>query len=88
MPAGGRVRPAVDTVMSQVPKREVRRTRSPSVTPRRSQSAGFMSSSASGSARLSSGTRRVIDPVCQCSSRRPVQNQNGYSSLGSSAGGS
>ena len=58
------------------------------MTPSRSQSAGFMSSSASGRARASSGTRRVIDPVCQCSSKRPVQNQNGYSSVGSSAGGS
>ena len=63
-------------------------TRSPSLTPSASMSAGFMSSSASGSAVCRAGTRLVIEPVCQCSSKRPVQNTNGYSSSGTSAGGS
>ena len=31
--------------------------------------------------------RRVIDPVCQCSSTRPVESTIGYSSSGSSSGG-
>ena len=34
------------------------------------------------------GIRRVIEPLCQCSSTRPVLSQNGYSSSGSSGGGS
>jgi hypothetical protein len=41
-----------------------------------------------GNARYSSGTRRVIEPECQCSSTRPVASQNGYSLSGDSAGGS
>ena len=31
--------------------------------------------------------RRVIEPVCQCSSNLPVDKMNGKSSSGSSAGG-
>ena len=42
----------------------------------------------SGTAAWSSGTRRVIEPECQCSSTRPVDSQNGYSLSGISGGGS
>ena len=35
----------------------------------------------------SANERRVIEPVCQCSSSRPVLSTNGYSSSGSSLAG-
>ena len=47
-----------------------------------------MKQTASGKARYSSGTRRVMVPECQCSSTRPVESQSGYSLSGDSAAGS
>ncbi len=47
-----------------------------------------MKQTALGKALYSSGTRRVMEPECQCSSTRPVDSQNGYSLSGDSAGGS
>ena len=48
---------------------------------------GDMNATASGSIWSSTDARRVIDPVCQCSSTRPVDSTIGYSSSGSSSGG-
>ena len=40
-----------------------------------------------GSSASSTVARRVIEPVCQCSSWRPVERMNGYSASGTSSGG-
>ena len=49
-------------------------------------SRGFMPAIASGSSASSCVARRVIEPVCQCSSRRPVVSTIGKASSGSSCG--
>ena len=46
-----------------------------------------MNTCASGWIESSANERRVIEPVCQCSSSRPVLRMNGYSSDGSSLAG-
>ncbi len=57
---------------SIVPRRVVTRTRSPGCRPSRRNSAGARLATASGSSSSSTEARRVIAPVCQCSSCRPV----------------
>src|SRR6188472_622807 len=73
---------------SIVPRREVRRTKSPSLIPIAFASSGFRKACGSGWIESSANERRVIEPVCQCSSRRPVLRMNGYSADGSSLAGS
>ena len=53
----------------------------------RRMSFGDMNATASGSIWSSTLERRVIEPVCQCSSTRPVESTIGYSSSGNSSGG-
>ena len=69
------------------PRRVVTRTGSPARMPSRRNSAGARLATASGSISSSTQARRVIAPVCQCSSWRPVVSTIGYSASGSSAGG-
>src|SRR6185312_4373754 len=71
---------------TMLPRREVMRTRSPSPMSRRRASSGAMSSV---SPRLSGDVYpAVCTPVLYESRRRPVVSVNGYSSSGSSTGGS
>ena len=56
--------------------------------PSRAASSGLMNTSACGAIASSAKERRVIEPVCQCCSSRPVLSTNGYSGLGSSLAGS
>ena len=72
---------------SIVPRRVVTRTGSPAAMPSRRSSAGARLATASGSSSSSTFARRVMAPVCQCSSWRPVVSTIGYSASGSSAGG-
>ena len=69
------------------PRRELTRTKSPSAMPMRSASASETNTIAVGWIASSANERRVIEPVCQCSSSRPVLSTNGNSSLGSSLAG-
>ena len=62
--------------------------KSPGRTFSRRMSFGDMNATASGSIWSSTWERRVIEPVCQCSSTRPVDSTIGYSSSGNSSGGS
>ena len=47
-----------------------------------------MYTSATGEIASRANERRVIEPVCQCSSSRPVLSTSGYSASGSSLAGS
>ena len=62
-------------------------TCSPGCTPRRSIVLGFKEQFASGSTASSTLARRVIEPVCQCSSWRPVVKTIGKLASGTSSGG-
>ncbi|MGY4421084.1 hypothetical protein ACVWY2_003533 [Bradyrhizobium sp. JR6.1] len=61
--------------------------KSPGASPFLRMSFGVMNATASGSIWSSTWARRVIEPVCQCSSTRPVDSTIGYSSSGNSSGG-
>ena len=50
-------------------------------------SAGCIEATGNGSISSSTSVRRVMLPVCQCSSWRPVISTNGYSASGGSAPG-
>jgi hypothetical protein len=82
------LRPRVSTRVRISPRRETILISLPRRTPSAFASSGCMKQTAFGTARYSSGTRRVIEPECQCSSTRPVDSQNGNSLSGDSAGGS
>src|SRR5438132_902814 len=68
-------------------RRDVTRARSPSSKPSAAASAGLISMTAVGSRWSSPVARRVMVPVCQWYSWRPVFITNGYASSGSSTGG-
>ena len=68
-------------------RRDVRRTGSPSATPSARASSGWISTTGVGSRWSSPDARRVIVPVCQWYSCRPVFITKGYCSSGSSTGG-
>src|SRR5215469_12330636 len=76
------------TASSIVPRRELTLAISPSARPSSAASSGFTYTSARGLMASSAYDRRVIEPVCQCCSSRPVFSTNGYSRLGSSLAGS
>src|SRR5712675_1119167 len=71
---------------STVPRRVVTRTMSPGATPSRAMVPRESEATAEGSSASSTAARRVIAPVCQCSSWRPVVRMNGYSASGISSG--
>ena len=77
-PRGGLLRPRVSTRVRMLPRRD---TISTSLAAPHAERLGVVrdacSTTAFGNARCSSGTRRVIEPECQCSSTRPVDSQNG-----------
>ena len=75
------------TFTSTAPRRVSSRTKSPGQTFILRMSLGDMNATASGSIWSSTLERRVIEPVCQCSSTRPVDSTIGYSSSGNSSGG-
>ncbi|CSA64059.1 Uncharacterised protein [Vibrio cholerae] len=87
-PFGGLLRPRVSTRTRTSPRELEISTSSPRRKPRACASSWCIKHSASGTALYSSGTRRVIVPVCQCSRTRPVQSHKSYSSLGISGGAS
>ncbi len=74
------------TLTSTAPRRVSSRIMSPGQTFIRRMSFGDMKATASGSIWSSTWERRVIEPVCQCSSTRPVESTIGYSSSGTSSG--
>src|SRR5690625_7178150 len=59
----------------------------PASIPRRSSSSGCILAIGAGSIASRTSERRVIAPVCQCSSILPVRRTYGYSSSGASAVG-
>ena len=75
------------TLSVMLPRRLVTVAQSSSASPSVRMSSGCMSTCGSPSIASSATALRVIVPVCQCSSRRPVVSTIGYSGLGSSAGG-
>src|SRR6266542_4001214 len=72
-PRGMRLRPPVSMRAFTLPRRDSTQGRSACLRPRASASLACMKRSASGTALLSSATRRVMVPECQCSRTRPVQ---------------
>ena len=70
-----------------LPRRVEMLSISPSAMPRRSNSPGASIATADGSSASSTFERRVIEPVCQCSSWRPVVSTVGYSASTGSSGG-
>src|SRR5215218_665216 len=87
-PGGILLRPRVSTRERISPRREAILTSCPRRSPRFAASSGCMNSTAPEKALYSSGTRRVMEPECQCSSTRPVTSQRSNASSGDSAGGS
>ena len=68
-----------------LPRRDSIVSVSPGVTPICSRSSGCTEATGSGSMLSSTEARRVIEPVCQCSSWRPVISTSGYCASGRSA---
>src|SRR5262249_12743002 len=72
---------------SIVPRRVVTRTMSPGLMPGLGMVPRERLATAPGSSASSVEARRVMAPVCQCSSWRPVDSTNGNSASGRSSGG-